>query len=271
MVASTHEPEVDHIATADDTVDDIVRISIRKDFPLRRTFLQLKNEEGKSGPGPLAQFVRSGDHRALVLYLMLITKASSEPWDASLPAAAWARALGIELPTTKSASSAVSKTWMRLERRNLIARERSARRARITLLQEDGSGLPYSLPASVKERYLRIPTALWTAGPQSGQRWYRLLNLSELALLLIARSQTDNFTLPLERFDEWYGISADTAARGLHGLECHGLLTIKKNVKKAPLSATGFTEENVYGLSQPFGPMAISSRNYRRTTKQRKS
>src|ERR1035437_504148 len=265
MEVPTNERADLPVATAEDTVDDIVRRSGRtgRGFPVRRPFLQQLDEKGELVPGPLAGLVAAGDHRALLLYLLLLTKASAIPWNAALPAAVWARAIGIDLPTSKTATSTISKIWLRLERRHLVARSRFKRMADITLLCEDGSGLPYTSPGGAGESYLQIPMLLWTAGPEHGGRWYRTLSLPEVAVMLIARSHGDAFRLPFEEGPRWYGISADTIARGVKGLRLHGLLATEKTFKKAPLSPVGYTAEHRYTLHPPFGPIGRTSSSAR--------
>ena len=121
------------------------------------------------------------------------------------------------------------------------------------MLREDGSGNPYSHPGQLGDRYLQVPNALWQAGP-GDERWYRVLALPETAVLLIALSLREEFRLPAERAPAWYGISADTASRGLGRLVDHGLLKVVKNFKATPLSPVNYTEHNVYTLQDPFGP-----------------
>jgi hypothetical protein len=235
--------------TAADTVDEIVKASKRHTyFPLRLEFLQ-RRVDGVMKPGPLAGLVRAGDIRGLKLYLLVITKASHEPYDAKLPAAVWARALGLDLPTNATARSTISKAWLRLQEAHLIKREREERKAKITLLNEDGLGRDYVSP---ENHYFRVPLALWLAGPDNGTRWYEVLSLPELAVLLIGRSLGDNFRLPVEKGPEWYGISADTIGRGIKGLFDRGLLEIDKRFKAAPLSPLGYTAEHRYTLAAPF-------------------
>lgn len=96
-------------ATPSDTVDHIVTVSRRtgKGFPLRRTFLQITDDNGDIRPAPLAPLVAAGDRRALLLLLLVLTRASAPPWDAALPAAVWARALGPDLPQSKTATSRI--------------------------------------------------------------------------------------------------------------------------------------------------------------------
>lgn len=248
-------------ATTAETIDEFVNRSARtaRGVPLRISFLQTLSKDRIATPGPMAEFVSAGDQRALILYLLVLTKASSTPWNVHLPSPVWARLLGLDLPLSKSAMSTVSKTWLRLERRRLIQRNRFGRMADITVLSEDGSGAAYESPGNVGDRYLRLPLSLWTNGPADDRRWYLELTLPELAVLLIALSLGDEFRLPAEDAFSWYGISADTASRGLKGLRERGLLEVKKMYKKAPLSAVGYTAEHRYTLQTPFGPIGKKS------------
>jgi hypothetical protein len=257
--ASQHEDLP--MATTAETVDEFVQRSARtaRGVPLRLSFLQTMSRDRIAAPGPLSEFVSTGDQRALVLYLLVLTKASSTPWNVHLPSPVWARLLGLDLPLSKSAMSTVSKTWLRLERRHLIQRNRFGRMADITVLREDGSGAAYETPGNVRERYLRVPLSLWTSGPTDDRRWYLELTLPELAVLLIALSLGDEFRLPAEEAFSWYGISADTASRGTQGLRERGLLDVKKIYKTAPLSAVGYTAEHRYTLQIPFGPIGKKS------------
>jgi hypothetical protein len=243
--------------TAADTVDEIVKASKRHTyFPLRLEFLQ-RRVDGLMKPGPLAGLVRAGDIRGLKLYLLVITKASHQPYDAKLPAAVWARALDLDLPTNATARSTISKAWLRLEDAQLIRREREQRRAKVTLLNEDGLGSDYVSP---ENHYFRVPLALWLAGPTNDKRWYQVLTLPELAVLLIGRSLGDSFRLPVEQGPDWYGISADTIGRGLKGLTDRGLLEVDKRFKPAPLSPLGYTAEHRYTLVAPFKVGRVSGK-----------
>lgn len=225
-----------------------MRVSNRQEAtPLRRDFLQQGQGQRKI-PGPLASFVSAGDRTALLLYLLALTKASSAPWDVSLHAAVWARALGFESPTGASARGRVSKAWGRLAERGLVTRSKKGRLANYTLLCEDGSGHPYSRPST---DYIKVPLALWTTG-EKDRRWFEVLNLPEITFLIIGLSNKDGFSLPVERGPDYYGISADTLLRGAHGLRNRGLLDWNRAVKKAPLAPEGYTFENRYTLQPPF-------------------
>ena len=93
------------------------------------------------------------------------------------------------------------------------------------------------------------------------------LELPELAVLLIARSPDDNFRLPYDEAPKWYGISADTVARGSDRLAKKNVLKIDKTFKKAPLSPLGYTAEHRYNLCDPFGPIGTLSASARKTTR----
>jgi hypothetical protein len=230
-----------------------------KAVPIRRAFLQ-QGTLRRPEEGPLATLVRRHDMRALDQYLLLHAAASADPWNVDLPAATWARAMGLP---EESGVSAVSKTWRRLEGMGLVARTRKGRLASLRLLREDGSGKPYTHPGqgSDREPYLKLPYAYWT----DQQGWYRTLDLPAKAMLLIALSLRDDFILPTERAWTWYGLSPDTAERGLRALRRAKLLHRRHDFKVAPLSATGVTDEYHYTLKAPFGPRAGRRTRRRRT------
>lgn len=259
IVPTTDSNGIDSLApvTARETLVAIVESAERRlaSTPLRRSFLQAKAEDEKRAPAPIAEFVRSSDKTGLNLYLLALTKASAEPWDVALPSVVWARALGLPLPDTASARSTISKAWLRLERRKLIMRGRRQRMAHITMLREDGSGADYNPPGSSASSYLRLPHAYWIEGPEGTETgWYQSLSVPGIAVLLIALSHGDEFRLPLEDGAEWYSVSPDSIGRGLAELRDRDLLDVTKETKKAPLSATGYTQEYRYTLRPPFGP-----------------
>lgn len=162
----------------------------------------------------------------------------------------WARALGLG-GETDSGIGAISKIWRRLdETRHLLRRDRRGRLAKITSLREDGLGKAYAYPTgnTRDERYLKLPYEYWTAD----EHWYRSLPLRAKAMLLVALSLPPGFVLPTNRAPEWYGISSDSADRGLRDLANAGLLQRRLTVKKAPQSPLGFTQEYHHTLLPPF-------------------
>jgi hypothetical protein len=136
-----------------------------------------------------------------------------------------------------------------LENRQLIQRGRRgrSRKIRVTLLREDGSGLPYTRPGKGNaDRFMKLPHSYWMEG------WHDLLNLPATAMLLVALHEKTGFRLPTKYVPEWYGWSADTAERGFARLRELNLLDVTTRLVKAPLSPTGLAEVNEYTLRGPF-------------------
>ena len=121
------------------------------------------------------------------------------------------------------------------------------------MLKEDGSGNGYSHPGRVGDRYLQLSNAFWTTGP-GHERWYRVLSLPEISMLLIALSLRTPFRLSSKNVRAWYDLSAATATRGLGGLVDYGLLTVRQQVIETPASPTFYTAANLYTLQHPFEP-----------------
>ena len=117
----------------------------------------------------------------------------------------------------------------RLEKRNLIKRERSKRLSQVILLKEDGSGEPYE-PRSAErpeDRWLRLPHAYWLEGR------YLTLSLPAKVMLIIALSRPDGFSLPYDKAPRWYRVSSNSAEAGLKELRAAGLLDVKRTWVKA--------------------------------------
>ena len=101
-------------------------------------------------------------------------------------------------------------------------------------------------PPRTNERYLKLPHAYWEDG------WHLRLELPAKVMLLIALSLTDGFPLPAERAHDWYGISPDTAQRGVAELAGHGLLDVNERFRAAPLSEIAWTSDRRYTLQPLF-------------------
>lgn len=218
---------------------------------IRVSFVQ-GGSQGHPVPGPLHRMLKAHDERALDLYLLHRALVSAEPWSSRpLDSRVWARALGLHLDADAGVT-AVSKTWRRLEDRyRLVARSRSGRLTAITALREDGSGQPYTSPNgnSWGNRYLTLPFEYWT----HEARWYVSLSFPAKAMLLISSSLPRGFALPTEKARPWYGVSTESAERGLRELREAGLLARATTLKNTPLSPTGKTQEYHYTLTAPFG------------------
>lgn len=238
----------EHVASPSETIEALLRTAGRIDsrVPIRRSFLQ-QHIGDSPAPGPLAEIVNHRDVRGLDLYMILKATASKEPWSSRRNASVWARAL--QHTGVTADPQAVSKIWNRLDTTyGLIERRRVGRLVEVTLLREDGTGAQYSHPGTEGEAYLQLPVAYWLDSPP----WCRTLSLRAKALLLVALSLRPGFILPVEKGPEWYGVSADTAQRGLHELVQIGLLERVRRYRKAPLAPEGFTYDSHYTLTGPF-------------------
>lgn len=218
---------------------------------VRNVFVQ-GGDQKHPVPGPLAQMVRSHDTGALDLFLLHRALVSREPWtNRPLPSGVWARALGVHTDSDGGAA-VVSKTWKRLDTKyQLIERGRSGRIAVFTAMREDGLGQPYTSPdgSSRDERFFTVPFEYWTAE----HSWYRTLSLPAKAVLLIGSTLKPDFVLPTERAKDWYGISTETAQRGLRELREAKLIHRKTVLRPTPLGPTMTTQEYHYTLHPPFG------------------
>ena len=241
-------PDLGKIADGPATVAALIERSGRvgEGTPIRRSFVQPLDRTRQRQGGPLAQLVRRRDLRALQLYLLALTLASTEPWDVKRDSRVWARAL--DLGTTTSSREAVSKAWRRLRDLKLVSSSRDHRRAKVTMLREDGSGEPYAYPDPDRreDRYLRLPFAFWTEG------WYQRLSLPAMAMLLVLLAEKDDVVLPIDRVPEWYGISRASAQRGLEELRQQGLAELRIEQRIEPLAPEGYTFERHHRLVGPF-------------------
>lgn len=240
--------EREHIATPRETVEALLESGNRLNgkVPLRRVFVQ-QGSRGDPEPGPLASLVHNGDQRGLDLFLLLKAVASAPPFNSSRSAGVWARALRF---TGKTADEqTVSRIWRRLAGLRLVSRSRSGRLADIGLLREDGSGEVYVHPGTAGDPYLQLPVAYWL---DEDERWCSTLGLPAKAMLLVALSLRPGFLLPVEKAPDWYGISADTAQRGLASLVERGLVKRERTRKTAPLVPAGYSYDSHYTLRGDF-------------------
>lgn len=248
-------------ATATQTRTFLIERSGRSFAPIPKVFIQ--NPSPKAQPdrrAPLADFVRRGDKRGLLAFLLLHTIISSgaheDGWSSTLHLQVWARALDtVATATGSSATSAATKILSRLVDRRLVERRRSGRERKvtITLLSADGSGQPYSRPTGTtqEDRFIRLNHRFWT------DQWDQKLTLPAIAMLLVALHEKPSFPLPTEHMPAWYGWSADTAERGMHELEKHGLLRIDKQIYTDPVSPSGLSSRNIYTVLPPFDQESV--------------
>jgi len=243
------KPSTEQQETVEALLDASQRASRRVN--IRQSFVQ-DGPQSRPVTGPIHRMLRAHDERVLDLYLLHRALVSSEPWSTRpLDSRVWARAIGVH-DNDDGGIAMVSKIWRRLdETYRLVQRHRDGRLAVLTALREDGSGEPYTSPngKARADRYFTLPFEYWTAD----QRWYVTLSLPAKVMLLIASSQAPDFVLPTEKANAWYGISTESAERGLRTLREVGLLSRRTTLKHAPLSPTGTTQEYHYTLTAPFG------------------
>jgi hypothetical protein len=245
---------------------DFLEKSKRKNgtVPIRRSFVQ-QGPQTRPEPGPLAALVTRHAKLDLDLYLLAVARAvapvetqAHQSVDFSVVAHSqvWSRMLN-GVPT-----STISRSLARLENdHRLIVRRPSGRMVDVVIRCEDGSGDAYTRPSGKGDhRYLQLPFEYWLEGP-GGKAWCEVLSLPAKTMLLIGLTLQPNFLLPVEKAEKWYGISGDTAQRGLSELHNHGVLESSYTTKPTPsATANGFTREYRHTLKAPFNKTARKSR-----------
>ena len=245
--------EVDAVASPGDTRAEGLRLAARGYAIIRHVLVQ--NFDGPR-PSTLGIMVRKRRHRALVLYLELLTWW---PWLSEnfqpLGSEVWIRSLTATGPEKSRAltwsPSTLSRTWRELEDMNLIEpRQRSGRLTQIVPRREDGAD-PYTAPTGGEnDWYFVLPDDFWA------DEWFATLSLPALATLLILLKETSpkkpDTQLPRDRMPDWYGISGKTVQKGLSELQASGLAKVRTEVVKAPLSPSGYTRRVHYALAGPF-------------------
>lgn len=244
-------------ATPEDTRREMTRLAARGYVQLRHVLVQ--KPEGDRRGSTLGTVVHMRKHRALVLYLLLLTcwpwlEKNHEP----LAAGTWIRALTAKGGLTWSPST-LSRAWADLEELGLIEeRTREGRSVRVTPRREDG-GAPYEAPGGRTDwanAYFVVPDGLWK------DEYFAKLRLPGLAMLLVIAKETNKKSemyLPYSKADEWYGLSPKTVQNGLKELDKLGLLHKREEYVKAPLSKTGMTIRTWYSLTGDFGGDARAS------------
>ena len=118
----------------------------------------------------------------------------------------------------------------------------------VTLLREDGSGAAYTPPSEAyqrakgsaksaavlrRHRYFKINSKLWTTGEMQGLSGPALVML--LILLSERGGEAKEVWFSTSAFEERYGLSPTTRAKGLRELRKRGLLTvISRSLPGAP-------------------------------------
>lgn len=236
------------VATAQQKLPSLAGVELRRGFvPLRVAFLHPPMAGG--GSGPLSRFVKTRREVALDLFLLAHALAVPEP-RVTLSSRDWAAGIGLRAQPVSSAAI-VSRSWSWLEAEQLVQTERSGRLRQVELLVEDASGDPYRHPFERQEPYFKIPHSYWNDG------WSERLDLAAKTALLICLSlqpKRFDFALPAEKGGAWYGISADTVARGLRTLRRERLLKATILKRDTDRSDVGWTVDYRYRVAPSLEP-----------------
>lgn len=234
-------------ASPADTRTEMVKLTGRQYTVVRHILTQLPRGSAHR-PSVLGPIVTSRKHRALELYLLLLT---AWPWlerREPLEGAVWARALSTNKGRLWSPTN-VSEAWTDLEKLGLIERKREGRSLRVTPRREDGKA-SYTAPGETKgdrnETYFVLPGSFWTDEVFAG------LSLPGLAMLLILLAETSKDEEKWLTYNDaatWYGISPKTVQNGINDLVKLGLVNVRPEWVSAPLSRTGSTLRHWYSLT----------------------
>lgn len=243
-------------ATSGETRAELTRLSARGYAQIRHVLVQLPDEK-KPRASSIARFMSERKHRALLLYLLLLT---CWPWlkdrRSPLESNVWVRALQSDLPNAPTwSASTLSRAWADLEEMQLITREREGRLLRVVPRRED-AGADYEAPGGRKDRwnaYFALPDEFWN------KEIFAQLKLPGLVMLLLLAKETSyqsEVWLTYENAEKWYGIKPKSAQNGLAELERLALVHRRPEKIKAPLSPTGSTVRMHYSLTGAFGHKA---------------
>jgi hypothetical protein len=104
------------------------------------------------------------------------------------------------------------------------------------------------------DRYFLLPGAFWT------EKWFDTLSLPALCMLLLLLKETNDsqveFHITHEHVEEWYGISASSAAKGFGELEDLGLVSVRREQFRTFSTPTGYTWHLHYRLNDDFSTTA---------------
>ncbi|NQX34735.1 ArsR family transcriptional regulator [Herbiconiux sp. VKM Ac-2851] len=229
----------------------MTRLSARGYTQIRHILVQLPDRD-LPRPSTIATMMSTRKHRALLLYILLLT---CWPWLEKqwtpLQASVWIRALTAKGAPTWSAST-LSRAWADLIELGLVEKDRENRLIRIVPRREDGGGA-YEPPGGRRDRwnaYFALPDAFWK------KEIFAQLSLPGLVMLLVVAKETSNqdeFWLTYENAEPWYGIKPKSAQNGLDELRQLGLVHRRRQKIKAPLSPLGHTIRTYYSLTGDFG------------------
>jgi hypothetical protein len=241
----------DEVSTPETARAAVVRSTGRGYTSVRQVFVQ--KHSGPVRESTLARFCRNRKRRALVLYLLLLTLWDPErdPFRSEV----WLRILDVAGGKHTWSKSSLSSAWTTLIDMGLATRKRTRRMADVVPLREDGV-TEYEPPDgnSVINRYFALPGAFWT------EKWFDELSLPGICVLLVLLKETNDeeseIHLTYQQFDDWYGISASSAQKGLNELADAGLVSVRRQKVKADFATEGFTMHLHFELNGAFSTIA---------------
>lgn len=225
---------------------------------LRTAFIARADPADPGGPvPPLAGMLRGGrgGQVRLKLYLSFLwfQTDGSRTVPLAYPSQVWAELIGLQGDTgTRRVNEA--QRW--LEKHNFITIEaRPGHANRVTVLEETGTGTPYTPPGHAANRlrgtaagqshlYVQLPRELWTSGCMS------VITGAGLAFLLVLLDQYGPGKIPDPAppvwfspriFGDYYALSEDTRAKGMNDLRDLGLVT----VRRIPVNPDDFDLERI--------------------------
>jgi hypothetical protein len=257
---AAREPNLDSLEVAKLIKE---RLGKRTTAPVRVSFIGANDSQRAIGEvPPLARILRGGrgGEVRLKLELSFLWFAVNPPHDLSYPARVWASLLGLDDPEGRGTRRVRQATTALQEASLIQVRAHPGGPSRITLLDEGGFGLPYSLPGETynktrgtgqewRHRYIQLPDTLWTNG------WIATLSGAGMAMLLVLFAelgQRDHTTTDLwfspSQAQKIYGLSEDTRSKGLR--ELRGAEVISARKRSASRDALDFRRlRNTYRLN----------------------
>jgi hypothetical protein len=211
--------------------------------PVRKGFVSTVFYTGGAATPPLAALLRGGGRGGqlrLKLYISLLWLCAAEPYEASLPARAWAALLGLADHETRGVRR-IHEAMRDLRERELITvRDRGGMPSVLGLLDENATGEPYAPPSTAystlarqgvepaqlrRHQYFRIPSSLWTLG------YISELGGPGVAMLLVLlceqpRTGAGIWFTP-DTAGQRFALASSTRTTGLQQLRQLGLITSK--------------------------------------------
>jgi hypothetical protein len=213
-------------------------LSIRGFTPVRHVVVQ-HIQDAPERPSMLGKLVTARQPRALLLYLLILACEHRLSHNRRLPVLTIARMLSTaKYPCT---SAQARRAIQVLEAHKLVQTRWKGTSVEIVPLLENGSGEVWHQPAGDDEdpdlqRYFALPNEFFDDAVLDR------LKLPGIAVLLVALKETSKestFSISVERFADWYGISERTAERGYRELLEAGLIYAHRQLKKDSRMARG--------------------------------